>query len=229
MTEALSGLLAALWLGVLTSISPCPLATNIAAISYVGSRVGNSRRVLLAGLLYTAGRALVYLALSVVLVSSLLAAPALSHALQKYGHKLLGPILILVGMVLLDLIRLRPSGISAGGGVSERLAKAGVWGALPLGALFALSFCPTSAALFFGSLLPLAVERHSPVALPISYGVGTALPVVLFAVLLAAGAQSVGRVFERVSRLEIWARRATGVVFIAIGVYFVLAYVFEVL
>jgi cytochrome c biogenesis protein CcdA len=132
-------------------------------------------------------------------------------------------------MVLLDLIRLRPSGISMGGGVSERLAKAGVWGALPLGALFALSFCPTSAALFFGSLLPLAVERHSPVALPLSYGVGTALPVVVFAVLLAAGAQSVGRVFERVSRLEIWARRATGVVFIAIGVYFVLAYVFEVL
>ncbi len=183
---------------------------------------------MLAGVLYTAGRALVYVALSVVLVSSLLAAPALSHALQKYGHKLLGPILILVGMVLLDLIRLRPSGIGAGGGVSERLAKAGVWGALPLGALFALSFCPTSAALFFGSLLPLAVERHSPVALPLSYGVGTALPVVLFAILLAAGAQSVSKVFAQVSRLEIWARRATGAVFIAIGVYFVLAYVFEV-
>ncbi len=229
MTEALAGLVAALWLGVLTSISPCPLATNIAAISYVGSRVGSSRRVLLAGALYTAGRALVYVALSAVLVSSLLAAPALSHALQKYGHKLLGPILILVGMVLLDLIRLRPSGIATGGGVSQRLAKSGVWGALPLGALFALSFCPVSAALFFGSLLPLAVERHSPVALPLAYGVGTALPVVLFAVLLAAGAQSVSKVFAQVSRVEVWARRATGVVFIAIGVYFVLAYVFEVL
>ncbi len=229
MAEILAGLVSALWLGVLTSISPCPLATNIAAISFVGSRVGSPRRVLLAGALYTAGRALAYLALSVLLVSSILAAPSASHFLQKYGHKVLGPLLILVGMVLLELIRLRPAGAAPGGGMSERFARAGIWGALPLGALFALSFCPTSAALFFGSLLPLAVERRSPVALPFAYGVGTALPVVVFAVLLAAGAQSVGKVFERITHLEVWARRVTGVLFIAIGVYFTLAYVFEVI
>ena len=105
MTEFLIGIASAFWLGILTSISPCPLATNIAAISFVGRRVGSPAKVFLAGLLYTAGRTLTYLVLGVLLVSSLLSAPYLSHVLQKYMNKALGPILILVGMVLVELIQ----------------------------------------------------------------------------------------------------------------------------
>lgn len=223
------GAATALWLGILTSISPCPLATNIAAISFIGRRVGSTRHVLLTGALYTLGRALAYLALAALLVASLLSAPGVSHWLQKYMNKLLGPVLILVGMVLLELMPLTFSG----GGVSERMQRRverlGIWGAGLLGIVFALTFCPISAALFFGSLVPLAVKWQSSVLFPALYGIGTALPVIAFAALIAVGAQQVGKVFNATKQFERWAQRLTGGLFLAIGIYFCLAYIFEVL
>lgn len=229
MTEMLAGLASALWLGILTSISPCPLATNIAAISYVGRRVDNPFKVFVTGLLYTGGRAITYLVLGVLLVASLLSVPSVSHVLQKYMNKLLGPILILIGMVLLELIRFKTSG----SGVSEKMQKRvevwGMWGGLLLGIVFALSFCPISAALFFGSLIPIAVRIKSGLLIPAVYGIGTALPVLVFALLIAFGAKSIGRTFNRLASFELWARRITGVVFIVIGVYYSLAGIFGVL
>ncbi len=220
--------LSAVWLGILTSVSPCPLATNVAAISYVGRRVGNSGKVMLAGLLYTLGRSLTYLILGIILVNSLLAAPSVSHFLQAYMNKLLGPILILVGMFLLELLTFSTKGSIAGERVQQRVAGSGVWGAALLGFLFALSFCPVSAALFFGSLLPLAIKHESAVILPVLYGFGTALPVSIFAVLLAVGAESVGRAFNIVTKLEFWGRRVTGIIFILVGIYYCLTYIFVV-
>ena len=173
MTELLLGVASAFWLGILTSISPCPLATNIAAISFVGRRVESPFKVFLAGLLYTAGRALTYLVLGVLLVFSLLSAPYVSHLLQKYMNKALGPILILVGMVLLELISVSFSGPGVSEKMQKRVEVLGMWGALLLGVIFALSFCPVSAALFFGSLIPLSLRCESGVILPSAYGIAT--------------------------------------------------------
>jgi len=221
--------LSALWFGILTSISPCPLATNITAISFVGRRTGSARGVLLSGLLYTLGRALVYTAIGMLLVMSLLSAPTVSMTLQTWMNKLLGPILILVGMVMLGLLRLS----FRGRGMSERLQQRvegwGLLGALALGCLFALSFCPVSATLFFGSLLPLAVKHGSGILLPFIYGIGTAIPVVIFAIVLAFGARWLGKIFERVTQVERVMRTLTGLVFVGVGIYMSLVYVYRIL
>lgn len=214
----------ALWLGILTSISPCPLASNIAAISFIGRRVKSPAYVLATGLCYTAGRTLTYMLLAVILIAGLFSVPTLAHWLQKYMHRLLGPILILAGMILLDLLSLNTQGGNLGQWVQRHSERFGLGGALLLGGLFALSFCPVSATLFFGSLIPLAVRQESSILLPLLYGIGTALPVVLFGLLLALGAGRVARVFEKITVFERWARHLTGLIFIAVGIGFTLAY-----
>lgn len=216
----------AFWLGILTSISPCPLATNIAAISFVGRRVGSSRGVLFAGLLYTVGRTLAYLALGIILVSSLLSAPSLSYLLQKYMNMLLGPILILVGMALLDMISFTFVLGFSGESLQKKVEKKGIWGALLLGMLFALSFCPISAVLFFGSLIPLAVNQKSGILLPAIFGIATGLPVSIFSILIALGASRLARAYDRVVAFERWARYTTGVIFIGVGIYYSLTFIF---
>jgi hypothetical protein len=209
----------ALWLGVLTSISPCPLSTNIAAVSYVGRRVGSRRLVLLSGALYTAGRSLVYLVLGAASVWSLMSMVSVSSFLQGTFSRLLGPILIALGLLLLGVFEFTLPSIGVSDKLQNRVDRAGLWGAGLLGIVFALSFCPVSAGLFFGSLVPLAVEKGSPLMLPILYGVGTALPVAFFAVILAVGARWMGTALDRVQAFEVWARRVTALVFIGVGVH----------
>ena len=228
MSEFFVGALSALWLGILTSISPCPLATNIAAVSFIGRRIGRTRVVLLTGLLYTLGRILTYVILGILLVTSALSIPQVSHLLQKYMNKILGPVLIFVGMILLELIRINISGPGLSEKMQKRVESYGILGAGLLGIIFALSFCPISAALFFGSLLPLSVKYESGFALPALYGLGTGLPVFLFAVLMAFGAQSVAKAFNKLTQLEWWVRRITGGIFIVIGIYFCLAHIFNI-
>jgi len=209
----------ALWLGILTSISPCPLAANFAAVSYVGRHVGSPRRVLVTGALYTAGRALAYLMLGAAAVWSLMSIVSASSFLQGSFSRLIGPMLILVGLFLLGLFSfsIRSAGVSDA--MRERIDRAGIWGALPLGAMLALAFCPVSAALFFGSLVPLAIQNSSPIVLPAVYGIGTGLPVVIFAVFIALGVGWVGSALDRVQVFEKWARFATGLVFVAVGIF----------
>lgn len=223
------GFATAAWLGILTSISPCPLATNIAAISFIGRRIDNPRSAVATGLLYTLGRTVVYVVLAALLVFSLLSAPGVSHFLQKYMNKLLGPILILVGMVLVGLIQFNFKGSRLGEKVGKRVESWGVWGGLVLGVVFALSFCPATAAVFFGSLVPLAVKWESPLLLPMIYGAGTALPVVVFAILIVVSTRAMGQAFNRITQFERWARHITGVLFIGVGVYFSLVFIFRVL
>lgn len=228
MDSYLLALGSAAWLGILTSISPCPLATNIAAISYIGKRLDNPKAVLLSGLMYTVGRMLTYTALGALVVSSVLSIPEVAMFLQKHMNKALGPVLIVAGILLLDMIKLR----AYGGGVSDKLAlrvqKLGIWGPLALGVLFALSFCPISAALFFGSLIPIAIDHQSSFIMPMAYGIGTALPVVAFAILIAMGARFLGNIFNKVSVFEKWARRVTAVAFIIVGGYYVVIYLIGV-
>jgi cytochrome c biogenesis protein CcdA len=196
-------------------------------MSFVGRRVGSPGKVLLAGVLYTVGRALTYLILGALLVGSLLSAPRLSLVLQRTMNKALGPILIAVGVLLLGVIPLRLPSSGLTQRMGERIAKWGPFGALLLGVLFALTFCPVSAAFFFGSLLPLAIEQQSPVLLPALFGIGTAIPVLGFAVAIALGAKSLGKVFGKVTKIERWARLITGVVFIGVGIYLMLVHVFR--
>lgn len=239
---------AALYLGLLTSISPCPLATNIAAISYVGRRVGSPRAVLAAGFLYTLGRCVLYLALAVFLTATAMSIPAVSVFLQKYTHLVLGPIFLVLGLFLAGLITVSFGGAIMSEGLKKRVDAMGVWGAFLLGVLFAVSFCPTSAFLFFGLValvmgseaggisevlarvgidLPSEPLSGGTIYLPAIYGVGTAVPVILVAFLLAYSAQSVGKTYNILSKVDWWARQITGWLFIAIGAHFCLKYALD--
>jgi cytochrome c biogenesis protein CcdA len=209
----------ALWLGILTSISPCPLSTNIAAVSYVGRRVGSGGAVLLSGVLYTAGRSLAYMVLGAASVWSLMSMVTVSSFLQGTFSRLLGPILIVLGLLLLGILEFRLPSVGVSEKMQKRVDRAGLWGAGILGLVFALAFCPVSAGLFFGGLVPMAVERSSPMLLPLAYGIGTALPVIVFAAILATGARWLGAALDRVQVFERWARRVTAVVFIGVGIY----------
>jgi cytochrome c-type biogenesis protein len=224
----LVGLAWALGLGIFTSIMPCPLATNVAAVSYVGRRVGRPRQVILAGLLYALGRTLAYVALGSLLVAGLLASAEVSSFLRKYMNELLGPLLILVAMFLLDMVRIGGSGLGVSEKMQRRIDAMGVWGALLLGIAFALAFCPLSAGLFFFQLVPESAYLGSYVGLPGLYGIGTAIPVVAFTLVLVYSAESLGRVFNRVTQVQGWIQRIGAVAFLAVGIYFTLVYVFDV-
>jgi len=226
MLGALGGVATALWLGILTSASPCPLATNVAAVSYVGRHVGEKRKLLLAAAGYVVGRSLAYAVVGGLVVWGLLTIPGLSAILQRHMNQILGPVLVVAGMVVAGLVEL-PFSTSVGTDETrQRAAQGGVLGAVALGGLFALSFCPVSAALFFGSLIPLSASEGSSVLLPMVYGVGTGIPVLGVAVPLALGVQAVGGWLDRIRTFEVWGRRITGVVFIAVGVYYSTRFIF---
>jgi len=212
----------AFWLGVLTSISPCPLATNVAAISFVARSLGSSQKILWGGVLYTVGRMLVYIVIAVLAVASLLSLPEVSFFLETNMHKIIGPLLIIVGIVLLDVLPISFSTSFLNSSVQDRAGRWGIWGSGLLGVVFALTFCPLSAALFFGSLIPLAVDGKSAVLMPSVYGIGTALPVFAFALVMAFGVRSLGKFFDKLTKMEKWARKVTAFVFIAAGLYLLL-------
>lgn len=228
MDSYLIGIGSAIWFGILTSISPCPLASNIAAISYIGKQVNHPRMVFFSGLLYMLGRMVTYLVLGIVIIASILSIPDLSYFLQENMNKFLGPILFIVGIFLLELIPLKLPGLGINQTMQNKVAGLGIWGAGFLGMIFALSFCPVSAALFFGSLIPLAVQHNSSFLMPLVYGIGTALPVILFAFLVGFGTKMVGKLFNKITLFELWARRLTGVVFLLVGTYYMLIYIFNI-
>ncbi len=215
-------ILSAFWLGILTSVSPCPLATNIAAVSFVSRELGSSKRVFWNGLLYAAGRMIAYAAIAVLAVASLLSLPEVSFFLETNMRKIIGPLLIVVGIVLLNVLPIAFKACLISSSVQEKAGKWGMWGSGILGIVFALTFCPLSAALFFGSLIPLAIDGKSAVLMPSLYGLGTALPVVAAALVMAFGVKSIGRFFDTLTQAEKWARKLTAVIFIGAGLYLIL-------
>ena len=223
-SEMLLGAVTALWLGIMTSISPCPLATNIAAISFIGKNLGNARGVLAAGLVYTLGRMLAYSVVGALAVAGILSIPGLSYFLQNSLNKWLGPVLIMVGLFLLEILSMKSLPMPSSGKLQTIAARSGVWGAGLLGIIFALSFCPVTAALFFGSLIPLSVGFGSSVLYPSIFGAGTGLPVIIFAFILAFSANTIGKAFSNLSKFEYWMRRITGVIFILAGLYNISVY-----
>jgi cytochrome c-type biogenesis protein len=222
MQDFYINLFSAFSLGILTSISPCPLATNIAAVSYISRNLGSSRKVVWSGLLYAAGRMFTYVVIAVLAVASLLSLPEVSFFLETNMHKVIGPLLIVVGIILLDVIPLSFSGSLVGGSVQKKVGKWGMWGSGLLGIIFSLTFCPLSAALFFGSLIPLAIDGKSSIMMPTVYGLGTALPVVAFALVMAFSVKSIGKVFDKLTQIEKWVRKLAAIVFIGAGIYLLL-------
>lgn len=219
MTAELLACATALWLGVMTSISPCPLATNIAAVSVISRRIAHPLWVLLAGSAYTLGRVCAYTAVGWLVSSSLLALPSVAQFLQSVVAKALGPLLIVMGVVLLEWVTFSLPGLSLKHEHHAALAEAGAPGAFALGALFALAFCPVSAALFFGSLIPMIAANKGGLLLPAVYGIGTGLPVLFVAVALAAGVKTLGHWFTQVSLVEKCMRRVIGAVMVFSGIW----------
>jgi cytochrome c-type biogenesis protein len=220
--SVLAAAVAGAWLGIITSISPCPLATNIAAVSFLARRLDSRRRALLGVVAYTAGRAVAYLAIGLAVGWGLAAAPETSRFLQGFLQPVLGPFLIAAGLVLLGWIPLRLDFGLSQSGTAEGLTRRGLPGAVLLGALFAVTFCPISAALFFGSLMPLALASASPILPILAYGIATALPVGVLALLIVLGAGSAARFMGGVNRWQPLLQKATAWVIVAAGAYLTL-------
>jgi len=213
--------LAAFILGLLTAISPCPLATNIAALSYVSKKLDSRRYTVIASALYTAGRMVAYTLIGVLLVLIGFSASRVSLFFQNYADRILGPLLIFFGLVMLDVIKFS---IFKGRITSAIQQKIGDWGLVSsflLGILFALAFCPYSAILFFGMLIPIALESAGGITFPAIYGLGTGLPVMVFAVALSLGVSELGKHVARIQKFEKYFRWFAGVIFIGVGIYYI--------
>jgi len=218
--------LAALSLGLLTAISPCPMATNIAAIAYVSRSITDRRYAILTGLLYTLGRMLSYSVLGVLFVIIGLEIPGVASFLQDFGEQFLGPLLIVIGILMLGIDRFSFStGSEKLASLGKKVADRGMFGGFLLGILFALAFCPYSAILFFGLLIPLALKTTGGVALPAVFASGTGLPVLLFGTLLSAGVARVSSWLNAVTRAEKAIRITVSVIFIAVGIYQVVLWI----
>ena len=214
--------LTAFLLGLLTAISPCPLATNIAAIGYIGKDIEDRRRVFLNGLLYTAGRIVAYTVLGLVLIL-IIRQGASMFGIQKFigtwGEMLLGPALIVIGLLMLFSHRLNFPQFGFNGSNAEGLKRHGGWGAFLLGVLFAMAFCPSSGMFYFGMLIPMSATATLGYLLPAVYAFATALPVLVVAWLLAFSMQKVGKFYGWLKGIERWATIIVGVLFILIGLY----------
>jgi len=200
------------------------MATNVTAITFIARKIEHPRYVALSGGFYILGQSVAFILLAAVLVSSLLTVPLVSHWLQKYMFRLLGPVLVIAAMFLLELLDVQLGNGRMQQWAQKHAERGGLWIAALLGIVFAMSFCPTTAALFFGSLIPLSIANESSFLLPLSYSFGVALPVILFALLVAFATNRVSQFFERIGKMERWARFGTGTVFLLVGIWFTLAY-----
>lgn len=212
-------------LGLLTAISPCPLATNITAIGYIGRDITDCNRIFRDGLLYALGRIAAYTLLGAVLITILREGAsmfALQKAISRYGEMLLAPALILIGLFMLfgHKLKLPQFGFSRG----DRIKKRGGWGALLLGVLFALAFCPTSGIFYFGMLIPMSATETGGYLLPAVFALATALPVVAVAWILAYSVAGLGRFYSRMQAFQKWFNRIVALLFIAVGIYYGVIY-----
>lgn len=212
--------LSALILGLLTAISPCPLATNITAIGFISKDIEDKNRVFLSGIVYTLGRALAYslIALIIYLGASKM---SISGVFQKYGERIIGPLLILIGLFMLNVIRINFPAFTKLTDYFQKKSKKNYWDTFLLGNIFAFAFCPYSGVLYFGMLIPMTISSASGLYLPIVFAIATGLPVIIIAYLLAFSISSIGGFYNKVKIFEKWFRRVIAVVFILVGLYYV--------
>jgi len=213
--------LSAMVLGFMTAISPCPLATNITAVGFISKDIENRNRVFINGLLYTLGRAFTYTVIALVIYLGV-DQFKFSGIFQRYGEKFLGPLLIIIGLFMLDIIKIKFPGI---GGLTSRMQKKNRWGyfdVILLGLVFAMAFCPYSGVLYFGMLVPMTVASASGLYLPIVFAIATGIPVIIFAWIMAYAVSSIGGVYNKVKTFELWFRRVIAVLFITVGIYYII-------
>lgn len=211
----------ALILGLMTAISPCPLATNITAIGFISRDLESKHRIFFNGLFYTLGRIISYTGLAAIIYFGA-DQFKFSGFFQQYGEKIIGPLLILIGLFMLDFIKLKFPGF---GKLSENMENKSSWGSLDavlLGMLFALAFCPYSGVLYFGMLIPMTLASGEGLLLPVLFAFATAVPVILFAWFLAYTVSGVGKMYTKIKSFEIWFRRFIAILFIVIGIYYIL-------
>jgi len=209
-------------LGILTAVSPCPLATNITAIGFISKDIENHHRIFINGLFYTFGRIVSYTVLGFILIPILREGASMfmvQKAVSKYGEMLIAPALIIIGIFMLDVIKLNLPKINIGGESLKKRSKGG-WGAMLLGILFALAFCPTSGVFYFGMLIPMSATTSAGYLLPIIFAVATAIPVLAVAWVLAFSVQQMGNFYGKIQKVQKWANLIVGVVFIIIGIYY---------
>lgn len=209
-------------LGLLTALSPCPLATNIAAIGFISRNIESRRRIFLKGVLYTLGRVIAYTCLGILLISILRDGASvfgIQKAIGKWGGMLLGPLLLVIGSFMLigDKLKLPKVGFA---GKGEGVAAKGGWGALLLGVLFALAFCPSSGLFYFGLLIPMSATATAGWVLPAVFAIATAVPVLIVAWILAFSVQHIGEFYGRVQAIQKWLNIIVGAVFVIIGIYY---------
>ena len=213
-------------LGILTAISPCPLATNITAIGFIGKDIENHHRIFINGLLYTLGRIITYTIFGFILIPILREGASMfsvQKAVSKYGEMLIAPLLIVIGIYMLDIIKLNLPKINFSGNNLKRKTK-GSWGALFLGILFSLAFCPTSGIFYFGMLMPMSAAETGGYLLPVVYAIATGLPVILVAWVLAYSVAGLGKLYNRIQVFEKWFRKVVAILFIAVGIYYAVMY-----
>jgi len=208
-------------LGLMTAVSPCPLATNITAIGYISKDLESRKKVFYNGLVYTLGRAVSYTAIGLLFFFGA-GQFQLEGFFQSWGEKLLGPLLILIGLFMLGVLNfIQIPGLSTLTSKMESRANKGFWGALLLGIVFALAFCPYSGVLYFGMLIPMTISSASGLYLPVVFALATGIPVILFAWLIAFSVGSIGGVYNKMKTVEQWFRRVVAVLFIGVGIYYV--------
>jgi cytochrome c-type biogenesis protein len=219
-------ILSAFLLGLLTAISPCPLATNIAAIAYIGRNITDRRYAITTSILYTLGRMFSYTLIGILIIAVGLEIPVIALFLQGVGEKVLGPLLIIVGILMLFIDRIS---LGRGGGalsnLGNKVANWGMFGGFLLGVIFALAFCPYSAILYFGVLLPLALQATGGITLPAIYAIGTGLPVLVIGILLSLGMAGITSWLNVISSVEKVIRIIVALVFIGVGIYYVVMWV----
>ena len=208
-------------LGLMTAISPCPLATNISAIGYISRDLDDRRRVFLNGLVYTLGRAITYFGIALIIFFGA-SQVDISGWFQQWGEKILGPVLIIIGLFMLDLLRVKLPGFlgSFAEGIGEKGRKS-YMNTLLLGILFAMAFCPYSGVLYFVMLIPMTVASAEGLYLPLVFALATGIPVIIFAWLLAFAVGNVGKVYSRLKIFELWFRRVVAVLFIGVGIWYI--------
>jgi len=218
-------IVSAFLLGVLTSVSPCPLATNVTAIAFISRDIENKKKVFYNGLIYMLGGAIGYSALGIILFFGANQF-IIASFLQKYGGRIIGPMLIIVGIFMLDFIKIQlPFTNKLSDRISNKIKNKNYWRALLLGFVFALAFCPYTGMLYFGILIPMTISSTSGLYLPIIFSIGTGLPVVIVAYLIAYTLSGVGSFYNKIKPFEIWFRRTIAVVFIGAGAYYIHLYI----
>lgn len=208
-------------LGLFTAISPCPLATNITAIGYIGREIEKKNVVFINGLVYTLGRAFSYTAIALIIY---IGADQfkLSGLFQRYGEKVLGPLLIVLGLFMLDILNIKLPGFSALSQKFQEKRSKNYWDVLFIGILFALAFCPYSGVLYFGMLVPMTISSPSGLCLPVVFAIATGIPVIIFAWLIAYTVSGMGKLYNKLKIFELWFRRIVAVLFIGIGIYYII-------